>query len=117
MRCELTGTNTPRTYPKIRAIIIYSYDLNVCRDAVYRVPTQHTIFLGGHGAEETPDPIPNSVVKLGHAYGTARAAVWESRSPPRSSTPPEQSGGVVFVGAIHESPGIGNRILFRFALF
>ena len=42
-------------------------------------------FLGVHGAGETPDPIPNSEVKLRHADGTARAAVWESRSMPRST--------------------------------
>jgi hypothetical protein len=29
-----------------------------------------------------PDPIPNSEVKLLGANGTARAAVWESRSLP-----------------------------------
>ena len=39
-------------------------------------------FPGGNGLEETPDPIPNSAVKLKDAYGTAGATPWESRSPP-----------------------------------
>ena len=32
--------------------------------------------------EATPDPIPNSEVKLFGADGTAREAVWESRTLP-----------------------------------
>ena len=32
--------------------------------------------------EATPDPIPNSEVKLFGADGTAREAVWESRTSP-----------------------------------
>ena len=32
--------------------------------------------------EATPDPIPNSEVKLFGADGTARVAVWESRTSP-----------------------------------
>ena len=39
-------------------------------------------FPGGYCLEETPDPIPNSAVKLKDANGTAGAAPWESRSPP-----------------------------------
>ena len=39
-------------------------------------------FSGGYGREATPDPIPNSEVKLSSADGTAWATVWESRSPP-----------------------------------
>ena len=37
---------------------------------------------GGVFEEATPDPIPNSEVKLFGADGTAREAVWESRTLP-----------------------------------
>ena len=37
---------------------------------------------GGDVEEATPDPIPNSEVKLLGADGTAREAVWESRTLP-----------------------------------
>ncbi len=37
---------------------------------------------GGDIEEATPDPIPNSEVKLVGADGTAREAVWESRTLP-----------------------------------
>ena len=36
---------------------------------------------GGYSKEVTPDPIPNSVVKLFCVDGTA-CRLWESRSPP-----------------------------------
>jgi hypothetical protein len=39
-------------------------------------------FLGGYAEGVTPVPIPNTEVKPLWANGTARAAVWESRSPP-----------------------------------
>ena len=39
-------------------------------------------FPGGYGLEETPDPIPNSAVKLKDANGTAGVTPWESRLPP-----------------------------------
>ena len=39
-------------------------------------------FPGGNSLEETPDPIPNSAVKLKDANGTAGATPWESQSPP-----------------------------------
>ena len=39
-------------------------------------------FPGGYGLEVTPDPFPNSVVKLKDAYDTAGATPWESRLPP-----------------------------------
>ena len=42
---------------------------------VYRI-------LGGNAEGVTPVPIPNTEVKPLRADGTARAAVWESRSPP-----------------------------------
>ena len=37
---------------------------------------------GGYSDKATPVPIPNTAVKLVCADGTARATVWESRTPP-----------------------------------
>ena len=39
-------------------------------------------FFGGNSLEVTAVPISNTEVKLLSADGTARAAVWESRTPP-----------------------------------
>ena len=39
-------------------------------------------FLGGYAEGVTPVPIPNTEVKPLWVNGTARVAVWESRSPP-----------------------------------
>ena len=50
-------------------------------------------FPGGYCLEETPDPIPNSAVKLKDANGTAGAAPWESRSPPGLWSPSMISAG------------------------
>ena len=48
------------------------------------VEKQHEAdFFGGDGEEDTPVPIPNTEVKLFSADGTAREAVWESRTPPK----------------------------------
>ena len=44
-------------------------------------------FFGGDSEEETPVPIPNTEVKLFSADGTAREAVWESRTPPNLFNP------------------------------
>src|SRR3954454_13443338 len=44
--------------------------------------TRNPVVSGGDFEEATPDPIPNSEVKLFGANGTARVAVWESRTPP-----------------------------------
>jgi hypothetical protein len=52
---------------------------------------------GGYSGEVTPDPIPNSEVKLASANGTARVTLWESRTPPDLSwNPPTQVGGFFF---------------------
>src|SRR2546421_3465640 len=57
--------------------------------------TRNPKVSGGDIDEATPDPIPNSEVKLVGADGTAREAVWESRTLPgfisvtRSTDPPE----------------------------
>ena len=40
-------------------------------------------FCGGTSERETPVPIPNTEVKPLCADDTARAALWESRAPPR----------------------------------
>ena len=51
-------------------------------DASSRCSGISTRFVSGGDIEEvTPDPIPNSEVKLLGANGTAREAVWESRKP------------------------------------
>ena len=42
----------------------------------------HPQVSGGDIEKATPDPIPNSEVKLLGADGTARATWWESRTPP-----------------------------------
>src|SRR5256885_13069238 len=44
--------------------------------------TRNPKVSGGDIDEATPDPIPNSEVKLVGADGTAREAVWESRTLP-----------------------------------
>ena len=63
---------------------------------------------GGYSGEVTPDPIPNSEVKLASANGTARVTLWESRTPPDLSwNPPTQVGGFFFYGA--STPGSNRR--------
>ena len=52
--------------------------------------------FGGNGEGETPVPIPNTEVKPFSADGTAREAVWESRSPPKNFLNPEPLGGSGF---------------------
>ena len=56
---------------------------------------------GGDFEEATPDPIPNSEVKLFGADGTAREAVWESRTLPglslKSLSCPPRVGGSGFL--------------------
>ena len=44
---------------------------------------QHNNFFGGNGKEATPVLIPNTEVKVFSADGTARVAVWESRTLPK----------------------------------
>ena len=43
---------------------------------------RHKSFSGGHTEKATPDPIPNSEVKLFRADGTAGGTLWESRTLP-----------------------------------
>jgi hypothetical protein len=47
-------------------------------------------FSGGDFEKATPDPIPNSEVKLFGANGTAREAVWESRTLPGFTYDPQE---------------------------
>ena len=57
-------------------------------------------FPGDYGGEVTPVPIPNTVVKLSRADGTAGVTLWESRSLPgiNEITPEVNSlGGYVYV--------------------
>src|SRR4029078_142684 len=73
--------------------------------------------------EVTPDPIPNSEVKLFGADGTAREAVWESRTPPGFFPKPDRScaertlsGFLLFVSRImaqHAAPFGGRRSVSR----
>ena len=51
------------------------------RSTLYRVPIIPESY-GGHCERETPGSIPNPEAKPFCADGTARATVWESRSPP-----------------------------------
>jgi hypothetical protein len=70
---------------------------------------------GGDFEEATPDPIPNSEVKLFGADGTAREAVWESRTPPgffpkhaRDARTPQEVlllVGVSLLSAVLAGPG------------
>ena len=50
---------------------------------------------GGHSVRETPGHIPNPEAKPYSADGTARGTVWESRTPPdsTSSLRPTRNGG------------------------
>ena len=91
---ELTGTNRPcglaislRQTSKYRA---RDSDCEVPRPFTPAKPAERSDFWtktrstvsGGDFEEATPDPIPNSEVKLLGADGTAREAVWESRTLP-----------------------------------
>ena len=62
MRCEVWGEKTP------------------C--FIFKPFTAYNQFLGGYAEGVTPVPISNTEVKPLRADDTARAAVWESRSPP-----------------------------------
>ena len=53
------------------------------KSARYQIVKIASEFFGGNCEEVTPVPIPNTAVKLLSADGTAREAVWESRTPPK----------------------------------
>ena len=54
---------------------------------------------GGYFGGVTPVPIPNTEVKPTRADGTAREAVWESRSPPHLFEEPALVAGFSFFWA------------------
>src|SRR5437867_808377 len=57
---------------------------------------------GGYIGGVTPVPIPNTEVKPTRADGTAREAVWESRSPPHFFRKPAGTAGGLFSSAPRE---------------
>jgi hypothetical protein len=57
-------------------------DHKVYQDKKRHVSEKRDYNPGNHNGGETPDPIPNSEVKLSGADGTARATWWESRTLP-----------------------------------
>ena len=71
-RVELTDTNSPFV------LILFNVKLPSSLSIIYFMPN----FFGGHRGEGTPDPIPNSEVKLSIADDTA-SLLWESRPPPK----------------------------------
>jgi hypothetical protein len=92
---QLTGTNRPCGL----TISLRQTSSVACGIRIARIPTFGVIVpdergrarrsgqsdpkvSGGDLEEATPDPIPNSEVKLLGADGTAREAVWESRTLP-----------------------------------
>ena len=88
---ELTGTNRPCGLSiSLRQTLKLAPRIRVAsRDTVGRAPCERLPcdafdpkVSGGDFEEATPDPIPNSEVKLFGADGTAREAVWESRTLP-----------------------------------
>ena len=56
---------------------------------ILRIQTQR---IGDKGEEETPVPIPNTVVKLFSADGTWLETAWESRTSPVKNDSDFQSG-------------------------
>ena len=51
-----------------------------------RVVGRSEWFCGGHGPGETPGPFPNPEAKAWHGDGTALERVWESSTPPHSTS-------------------------------
>ena len=68
-----------------------------------RLSTDHKYSLGDDSAGETPDPIPNSVVKPCCADGTALETRWESRKSPGILGNPQsvRLGVSLFLGFTH----------------
>ena len=76
-----------------------------CRPPVFPVGRLEW-FCGGHGPGETPGPFPNPEAKAWHGDGTALERVWESSTPPHSTS-----------DLLVESPwGIPGRSLFLFRM-
>ena len=66
-------------------------------------------FFGGNSEEVTPVPISNTEVKLFSADGTAREAVWESRTPPEfyHINPESESDSGFFIRVFPPGGGSG----------
>ena len=88
---ELTGTNIPNFYPWHILMKMTTRSMQgrmFLKSGYLTEPVSLSqvlfinIFPGGYSLEETPDPFPNSAVKLQDANGTAGATPWESQSPP-----------------------------------
>ena len=62
-----------------------------------------TPLFGGHSEEAPPVPFPNTEVKLFSADGTAREAVWESRTPPKTFFIPARSQRLRGAGCVVDS--------------
>ena len=75
---------------------VFATDVDVCDPTV----------SGGDLEEATPDPIPNSEVKLLGADGTAREAVWESRTLPGFFWSPRKRG-LFFLGCVLATSSLG----------
>ena len=99
---QVTGTNRPRTYTQTpfkneRVHCAVSETTHPCLDDQ---STRHEDLVsqsyGGHSGRETPGPIPNPEAKPASADGTALARVWESRTPPNTTShkpePPNPPG-------------------------
>ena len=69
-------------YKTIGAHLFNPYSMKKARPPKGEPPINDHKFSGGHRAEVTPVPIPNTAVKLCIADDTARATAWESRTPP-----------------------------------
>ena len=80
----------------------------------------HPQISGGDIEEVTPDPIPNSEVKLLGADGTAGATQWESRTPPgffpQRPVCPAHAGLCLFVFQPSRPRGFSVLALGRFGL-
>ena len=72
---------------------------NQCMSTTFDCHGTISSVSGGYSGEVTPDPIPNSEVKLASANGTAWETMWESRTPPDFSWKPPtvRSGASSFV--------------------
>src|SRR5699024_3623792 len=99
---QVTGTNRPRTYtqtkeaPRVHCAV--SETTHPPHQQVWQGLVSQS--YGGHSGRETPGPIPNPEAKPASADGTALARVWESRSPPNTTstrTPNHHRFGVLAI--------------------
>ena len=114
---ELTGTNRPCDLTmSLRQTSNVVREIRIANLAP-SLRTDDPKVSGGDLEEATPDPIPNSEVKLLGANGTAREAVWESRTLPGfMSTGPVLDARVPFFFVFASGRCAGNACLARGAL-